>query len=215
MFGIDLWDASLAPALLVAATAGVLSFLSPCVLPIVPPYLAFMAGASLDEATDRRRPQLLGTAAFFVLGLSTVFLLMGLAASAIGRVILGYQAELALAAGVVIVVFGLNFLGLLRLPFLAREMRFETRAGAGTAVGAYLFGLAFAFGWTPCIGPILAAILSVVESCRRLGVPVKEYLTASLPGLNRRTLSEVAHLTPARWVPTPKRRVWIPLSPTK
>ena len=137
MFGIDLWDASLAPALLVAGTAGVLSFLSPCVLPIVPPYLAFMAG------------------------LSTVFLLLGLAASALGRVFLAYQETLSLLAGAVIVLFGLHFLGVLRIPLLAREARFDARAETGTALGAYVFGLAFAFGWTPCIGPVLGAILSL------------------------------------------------------
>jgi cytochrome c-type biogenesis protein len=158
MFGIDLWDASLASALLVAAAAGVLSFLSPCVLPIVPPYLAFMAGTT--STTDERGP-LLRAAAFFVLGLSTVFLLLGLAASALGRVLLSHQREMALVAGIVVLVFGLNFLGLLRVPFLAREVRLEARATTGTAFGAYLFGLAFAFGWTPCIGPVLGAILSL------------------------------------------------------
>ena len=161
MFGIDLWDASLAPALLVAAAAGVLSFLSPCVLPIVPPYLAFMAGASLDEAAGRRRPQLMRAAGFFVLGLSTVFLLLGLAASALGRALLAWQEQLTLLAGAVIILFGLHFLGVLRIPAFAREARFEARGEPGTALGAYLFGLAFAFGWTPCIGPVLGAILSL------------------------------------------------------
>ncbi len=161
MFGIDLWDASLAPALLVAAAAGVLSFLSPCVLPIVPPYLAFMAGASMDEAEDRGRPRMLRAAAFFVLGLSTVFLLLGLAASALGRALLAWQEQLTMLAGAVIILFGLHFLGILRIPLLVREARFEARGEAGTALGAYLFGLAFAFGWTPCIGPVLGAILSL------------------------------------------------------
>lgn len=161
MFGIDLWDASLAPALLVALLAGVLSFLSPCVLPIVPPYLAFMAGASLDEAGRQGGARTLRAAAFFVLGLSTVFLILGFAASALGRMLLAYQQQMVLVAGVVVIVFGLNFLGLLRVPFLAREVRFEARGQTGTALGAYLFGLAFAFGWTPCIGPVLGAILSL------------------------------------------------------
>ena len=161
MFGIDLWDASLGASLLVAAMAGVLSFLSPCVLPIVPPYLAFMAGASLDEAADRRRPQLMRAAGFFVLGLSTVFLLLGLAASALGRALLAWQEQLTLLAGAVIILFGLHFLGVLRIPAFAREARFEARGEPGTALGAYLFGLAFAFGWTPCIGPVLGAILSL------------------------------------------------------
>ena len=160
MFGISLWDASLAPAMLVAAAAGVLSFLSPCVLPIVPPYLAFMAGSTLDEAEQRDR-RVIMAAIFFVLGLATVFLMMGFAASALGRAVLQYQGLLAMVAGVVIVVFGLHFLGILRIPFLAREARFEASGEPGTPLGAYVFGLAFAFGWTPCIGPVLGTILSV------------------------------------------------------
>ena len=129
-------------------------------LPIVPPYLAFMAGAShrRGRATAAART-LLRAAAFFVLGLSTVFLLLGLAASALGRALLAWQEQMTLLAGAVIVLFGLHFLGVLRIPFLAREARFEARAEAGTALGAYVFGLAFAFGWTPCIGPVLGAIL--------------------------------------------------------
>lgn len=163
MFGIDLWDASLAPALLTAGAAGVLSFLSPCVLPIVPPYLAFMAGASLEEARDRRGPDLrvLRTAVFFVLGLSTVFLLLGLAASSLGRALLTWQRELTMLSGAVITLFGLHFLGILRIPLLMREARLEAKPAGGTAVGAYVLGLAFAFGWTPCIGPVLGSILSL------------------------------------------------------
>jgi cytochrome c-type biogenesis protein len=162
MFEIDLWDASIAPAMAVAAVAGILSFLSPCVLPIVPPYLAFMAGAAAgDRRATRGGLHVLRAAAFFVLGLSTVFLLLGLAASTFGRLLLAYQREMAFFAGVVIVVFGLHFLGLLRVPVLAREARFEAAAATGTALGAYVFGLAFAFGWTPCIGPVLGSILAL------------------------------------------------------
>jgi cytochrome c-type biogenesis protein len=191
MLGIDLWDASLAPALLVAAAAGLLSFLSPCVLPIVPPYLAFMAGTSLGEARGGR---ILRAAGFFVLGLSTVFLLLGLAASAIGRVLLAHQREAAVAAGIVILVFGLHFLGLLRIPLFAREARLEAQATAGTALGAYVFGLAFAFGWTPCIGPVLGAILAlaaqggsagrglVLMSAYALGLGIPFLLTALFLG---------------------------------
>ena len=162
MFGIDIWDASILPAMLVAAVAGVLSFLSPCVLPIVPPYLAFMAGASDGrDGRGRRDPRVLRAAVFFVLGLSTVFLLLAFAASTFGRVLLAQQQTLTQVAGAVIVVFGLHFLGVLRLPLVGREARFEAAAATGTALGAYVFGLAFAFGWTPCIGPVLGAILSL------------------------------------------------------
>jgi cytochrome c biogenesis protein CcdA len=110
MFGIDLWDASLLPALLVAGAGGVLSFLSPCVLPIVPAYIAYMAGSSMDtisEGEDAGRG--LRAAIFFVLGLSTVFLMLGLAASALGRVLLAHQREMAMVAGAVIALFGLHF----------------------------------------------------------------------------------------------------------
>jgi cytochrome c-type biogenesis protein len=163
MFGIDLWDASIAPALLVALVAGLLSFLSPCVLPIVPPYLAFMAGASMDDLVagrdaDRR---VLRTSVYFVLGLSTVFLLLGLAASSLGRVLLTYQYEMTLAAGVVIILFGLHFLGVFRIGLLQREARIEARVSGRSPLGAYVLGLAFAFGWTPCIGPVLGSILSL------------------------------------------------------
>jgi cytochrome c-type biogenesis protein len=165
MFGIDLWDASLAPAMAVAILGGVLSFLSPCVLPIVPPYLAYMAGTSIDEmrggsGAERR---ILRAAACFVLGLSTVFLLLGLAASALGRTLLAYQREMAVLAGVVIVAFGLHFLGILRIPLLYREARLEARSDA-TGLSAYVLGLAFAFGWTPCIGPVLGTILSLAAA---------------------------------------------------
>ncbi len=164
MFGIDLWDASLAPALMVAGAGGVLSFLSPCVLPIVPPYLAFLAGTSMGEATagtGAARARILRAAVFFVLGLSTVFLMLGLAASAMGRVLLAYQREMAIAAGLMIMVFGLHFLRVIRIPVLEREARVEAGTAGGTAFGAYVLGLAFAFGWTPCIGPVLGTILSL------------------------------------------------------
>jgi cytochrome c-type biogenesis protein len=163
MFGVDLWDASLAPALMVAMVAGLLSFLSPCVLPIVPPYLAFMAGSSMEDlenggAADKG---IVRSAVFFVLGLSTVFLMLGLAASAFGRLFLTYQREMGMVAGAVIILFGLHFLGILRIPFLYREARFSTGSTGGSPLGAYVLGLAFAFGWTPCIGPVLGTILSL------------------------------------------------------
>lgn len=160
MFGIDLFDASLGMSMLIALFGGILSFLSPCVLPIVPPYLAYMAGTSLDRSGTRARPALL-TAAFFVLGLSTIFLLLGLAASAFGQIFLQYQRQMAIAAGLVITLFGLHFLGLFRIALLDREARFDVGDQGGTALGAYALGLAFAFGWTPCIGPVLGAVLAL------------------------------------------------------
>ncbi len=161
MFGIDLIDASMGASLLIAFLAGVLSFLSPCVLPIVPPYLAFMAGSTIDEVSAGRDRKVIGMALFFVMGLSTVFLFLGFAASAFGQVFLRYQAEMGMVAGAVIIIFGLHFIGLFRIPFLYREARFDAGDQSGSMFGAYILGLAFAFGWTPCIGPVLGGILSL------------------------------------------------------
>ncbi len=161
MFGIDILDASLFPALMVALVAGVISFLSPCVLPIVPPYLAYMAGTSVEDSRRFANPRVVLAAVFFVLGLSTVFILLGFAAAGLGSAFLQYQRELGIAAGVVIIIFGLHFLGVFRIPLLYREARVDVGDRGGSAFGAYILGLAFAFGWTPCIGPILGMILSL------------------------------------------------------
>lgn len=159
MFGIDLFDASLLPAMLVALAAGILSFLSPCVLPIVPPYLAYMSGISVGEMKQGRAPML--AAISFVLGLSTIFMIMGLAASAFGAFFLGNSGWFNTAASLVIMAFGAHFIGIYRISFLDRDLRLDAGAQGGSAFGAYVLGLAFAFGWTPCIGPQLGAILSL------------------------------------------------------
>ena len=165
MFGIDIIDATLIPALTLAFLAGVISFLSPCVLPIVPPYLAYMSGISLSEATDNKKAvSVFLPAVFFVLGLSTVFLILGFTASALGTVFLSYQDILITISGLLVMGFGLHFLGILRIGFLEREARFDASSQNGSAFGAYVLGLAFAFGWTPCIGPQLASILTLAAS---------------------------------------------------
>ena len=165
MFGIDIIDATLIPAMTLAFLAGVISFLSPCVLPIVPPYLAYMSGISLSEATDNNKEvSIFLPAVFFVLGLSTVFLILGFTASALGTVFLSYQDTLITISGILVMGFGLHFLGILRIGFLEREARFEASSQNGSAFGAYILGLAFAFGWTPCIGPQLASILTLAAS---------------------------------------------------
>ena len=165
MFGIDIIDASLLPALFVALFAGLISFLSPCVLPIVPPYLAYMSGVALTDVDNQKgRQKIVLTALFFVLGLSTVFVFLGFSASAIGAVFFEYQALLHTIAGLAIMLFGLHFLDIYRLHFLDREARFEVGNYQGTTFGSYVLGLAFAFGWTPCIGPQLGAILSLAAS---------------------------------------------------
>ncbi|MDG2205019.1 MAG: cytochrome c biogenesis protein CcdA [Alphaproteobacteria bacterium] len=150
--------------------AGLLSFLSPCVLPLVPPYLCFLGGVTLDEVTNTDAPnpaimrRVFLAALLFVFGFSTVFVSLGATASAIGQLVADYLDVLAKIAGVVIAVLGLHFMGILKIPFLYREARFQTESKPASLVGAYVVGLAFAFGWTPCVGPILAAILFVAGS---------------------------------------------------
>jgi cytochrome c-type biogenesis protein len=154
--------------LLGALLAGLVSFLSPCVLPLVPPYLVYLAGTSLERLSGAepgphvRRDTALA-ALLFVCGFSTVFVALGASASVIGAVIRAYSAELSIIAGIVIIVMGLHFLGVLRIDLLLRQKRVEMVKPVGLW-GAYAMGLAFAFGWTPCIGPILAAILAVAAS---------------------------------------------------
>ncbi|MDP2062669.1 MAG: cytochrome c biogenesis protein CcdA [Phaeovulum sp.] len=160
MFGIDLIDASFLPAAFVALLAGLLSFLSPCVLPIVPPYLAYMGGVGVGDLREGRRSAVV-PALFFVLGLSTVFMILGFTASAFGKFFLSNQDWFATAAGIVVMIFGAHFLGVIRIPILDREARMDAGDRGGTSFGAYVLGLAFAFGWTPCIGPQLGLILSL------------------------------------------------------
>jgi cytochrome c-type biogenesis protein len=151
-----------------ALAAGMLSFLSPCVLPLVPPYLVYLTGASLERFADAEtksqvmRHTVVG-ALLFVLGFSTVFVALGASASVIGAVLRAYSGELAILAGIAIIVMGLHFLGLTPIAWLMREKRLDA-AKPASLWGAYLMGIAFAFGWTPCIGPILAAILAVAAS---------------------------------------------------
>jgi cytochrome c-type biogenesis protein len=157
-------DVSIAAALF----GGVLSFLSPCVLPLVPPYLVYLAGTSIERLADNEpEPRVRGdavlAAVLFVAGFSTVFVAFGASASAIGALVQTWSAELSIVAGIAIILMGLHFLGVTRFAVLM----FEKRAPMSRPVGlwgAYAMGLAFAFGWTPCIGPILAAILAVAAS---------------------------------------------------
>lgn len=155
-------------SLFAALFAGTLSFLSPCVLPLVPPYIVYLTGASLERFADREvetvvKREVVTAALLFVGGFSTVFIALGASASAIGGLMRAYSDTLATAAGVVIIIMGLHFLGVTRLSFLMREKRPAMAKPVGLW-GAYVMGLAFAFGWTPCIGPILATILAVAAS---------------------------------------------------
>jgi cytochrome c-type biogenesis protein len=151
-----------------ALVAGLVSFLSPCVLPLVPPYLIYLTGATIehvsnDETAKASKRAVMLAALTFVLGFSTVFVALGASASFIGSLIRAWSAQLSIVAGIVIIVMGLHFLGLTRIGFLMREGRLTAPKPIGLW-GAYVMGLAFAFGWTPCIGPILAAILSVAAA---------------------------------------------------
>lgn len=151
-----------------ALIAGLVSFLSPCVLPLVPPYLVYLTGATIehlesDEPASTSRRVVMLSAALFVLGFSTVFVLLGASASLIGELIDAWSEQLSIVAGIVIIVMGLHFLGLTRIGLLMREGRLSIPKPVGLW-GAYVMGLAFAFGWTPCIGPILAAILSIAAA---------------------------------------------------
>jgi cytochrome c-type biogenesis protein len=146
--------------------AGLLSFLSPCVLPLVLPYLAYMAGTSVSAITtteQRFNPRVMAASALFVLGFSTVFILLGAGASSLGRLLRVYGDTLSILAGLMIIVMGLHFMGLFRIGLFYREARFEVSKPT-SLVGAYLMGLAFAFGWTPCIGPVLGAVMAVAGS---------------------------------------------------
>lgn len=152
-----------------AVGAGILSFLSPCVLPLVLPYLAFISGTtlheeSLAESQAQAIRRVFPAALAFVLGFSTVFIALGATASALSGLIVRHIDVLAPIAGIVIIVLGLHFLGVFRIFLLFREARFHIAAKPAGLIGAYLVGLAFAFGWTPCVGPVLAAILMVAGS---------------------------------------------------
>jgi cytochrome c-type biogenesis protein len=152
------------------ALAGLVSFLSPCVLPLVPPYLGYLGGTTLDQLTEEgsvdRRVWLrvVASAVFFVLGFTTVFVSLGAGASTVGQVLLSYRASLGTLAGIVIILFGLHFLGILRIHLFYSEARYSTAAMEANFAGAYVMGLAFAFGWTPCIGPVLATVLTLAAS---------------------------------------------------
>ena len=152
-----------------AFLAGLISFLSPCVLPLVPPYLCYMAGVSLDQLLGQApepiaRRTVFVSALAFVLGFSTIFILLGATASAVGQLVARHLDVLAVVGGLIIIVMGLHFLGVFKINLLHRQARWEVRNHPAGPLGSYLVGLAFAVGWTPCIGPVLGTILLVAGS---------------------------------------------------
>ena len=157
---------------LAAAAAGVVSFLSPCVLPLVPGYLSFVSGLSYADLAGEQSgtgPRsltraVLPSAAVFVLGFTTIFVAMGASATTLGRLLLGGSPVLTRIAGAVIILFGLHIIGVIRIPLLYREKRIHTQTAPRTLLGSYAVGMAFAFGWTPCIGPILGGVLTMAAT---------------------------------------------------
>lgn len=166
--------------------AGLVSFLSPCVLPLVPPYLAYLGGTTIEQMAEggnaqaeaQRRTIL--AALCFVAGFTTVFVGLGAGASMVGQLIQTYKAGLATVAGAVIILFGLHFLGLLKIPLLYAHVRVETDMRGASLAGAYVIGLAFAFGWTPCVGPVLATVLALAANENSLKAGVGLLLLYSL-----------------------------------
>ena len=152
-----------------AAFAGLLSFFTPCILPMVPFYLSYMAGISMTELRGEEdippgaARRLVTSSVLFAAGVTTVFVLLGMGATAVGRAFADWMQPLSYAAAALLFVFGLHFLGVIRVPLLYREARIESTAEPSTLLGAYLTGLAFGFGWTPCVGPALASILMIAS----------------------------------------------------
>jgi cytochrome c-type biogenesis protein len=152
-----------------AALAGILSFLSPCILPMVPFYLCYMAGLSMSELRDdqglapgaQRRLVLASIA--FALGVTSIFMMLGMGATALGQAFIEWRDVLQYVAAAVLLVFGLHFLGVVRIAILYRQARFEGAGAPQSFIGSYVMGLAFGFGWTPCVGPALAAILMIAS----------------------------------------------------
>ncbi|MDH3286609.1 MAG: cytochrome c biogenesis protein CcdA [Betaproteobacteria bacterium] len=148
-----------------AIAAGTVSFLSPCVLPLVPGYVSYVAGHALPhshhEERTAQRLSALALSLCFVLGFSTVFIILGASATVLGQLLIRYQYETNIAGGIIVMTFGLFMTGVLKLPWLERDVRFHGAIRGTRPLAAYLLGLAFGFGWTPCIGPVLGAILTV------------------------------------------------------
>ena len=151
-----------------AFAAGVVSFLSPCVLPLVPGYISIVSGISLEQLQAERSASMTRTvilnSVFFILGFSVTFIALGASATFLGQFIMGQMSILYRIAGIIIIIFGLHLMGIFKIPFLYQDKRFHGVDKPRGMLGAFVLGLAFAFGWTPCIGPILAGILTFAST---------------------------------------------------
>lgn len=180
---------------IVAFVAGLLTFLSPCLLPLIPSFIAYITGVSFSDLTAAQktsdvRKKTIIHAALFILGFSVIFILLGLTATFIGKALFQYQKFIRIAGGILIMIFGLYLTGLLKLDFLVKERRLNIKAKGATYAGSFLIGVTFAAAWTPCAGPILGSILvlagtrtSVVEGAKlltmySLGVAIPFFITA-------------------------------------
>lgn len=156
-----------------ALVAGIISFISPCVLPLVPPYMCYMAGSSISQLSESvvedqsLRRKILINSILFVLGFSTVFIALGAGASSISQLLRAHMDVLSVIAGILIIIMGLHFLGVFKIGLLYREARFQSNSTG--YIGSYVMGLAFAFGWTPCIGPVLGVILGIAATLDSVG----------------------------------------------
>jgi cytochrome c-type biogenesis protein len=162
---------------LIAFSAGVLSFASPCVLPLVPSYITYITGASFKELTEAEARSKLRWATtfhslFFIIGFSLVFILMGASATYLGQLLTQYQYWIMKGGGVLIILLGIHFTGIINLPFLQMEKRFEMRKKPLGYAGSFLVGVVFAAGWTPCIGPILSTILIYASTAKSLATGI-------------------------------------------
>jgi cytochrome c-type biogenesis protein len=170
--------------LFTAFLAGLVSFLSPCVLPLVPAYLSYIAGQTVDDLRDSlqvdTRHSAILLSGFFVLGFSTVFITLGASASVLGQLLLSYRYEANIVGGAIVILFGLLLLGFVKIPWLMHDFHFKVDIKRGRPLAAYILGLAFGFGWTPCIGPVLGAVLTLSAASTTVGGGISLLVVYSL-----------------------------------
>ena len=157
------------PSLSIAFLAGLISFLSPCVLPLIPGYISYISGTSLDEINEKKKNLIVIKTIFFTLGFSFVFITLGSTASFIGKFFLANSNILRIVAGVIIIFFSLQIIGIINFNFMNKDIRFFTDQYSDNLTFPFILGTAFAFGWTPCIGPILGSIISLAALEKNVG----------------------------------------------